>query len=246
MKIDCVIVDDEKLARDLLAEYLEKFPEIDIKATCKNGLEAVEMIDEHKPDLVFLDVHMPGLNGLDVLDNVDHQPRVIFTTAYDQYAIKAFEKNAVDYLLKPIDEIRFGESVRRLIDSDVDKRQDLQSLLDELSTKSSSHKTAIFVQKSEKYFKIDTEDIMYLEASGDYTIISANNEQYVSSKGISKLEDKLDPERFIRIHRSTIVNQEHLDQIEKHFNGGMIAKMKNGKTFPISRSYVKRIKERIL
>ena len=246
MKISCVIVDDEKLARDLLSVFLEKFPDIEIQATCKNGAEAVEKIDKHKPDLVFLDVHMPGMNGLDVLDNVDHEPSVIFTTAYDQYAITAFEKNAVDYLLKPIDETRFGESISRFIDSKSGQKQDMQTLLSELSSKSSSYKTAIFVQKSEKYFKINTEDIMYLEASGDYTVISANNEQYVSSRGISKLEDKLSPELFIRIHRSTIVNQEHLAQIEKHFNGGMIAKMKNGKTFPISRSYVKRIKERIL
>jgi len=246
MKISCVIVDDEKLARDLLKEYLEKFPDIEIKATCKNGLEAVQEINKINPDLVLLDVHMPGMNGLDVLDNIDHDPRVIFTTAYDQYAIKAFEKNAVDYLLKPIDEIRFREAIDRFAESGPGKSQDIQNLLSELSSKTSSYTPAIFVQKSEKYFKINIEDIMYVEASGDYTVISANNEQYVSSKGITRLEEKLDSNLFIRIHRSTIVNQEHLAQIEKHFNGGMIAKMKNGKTFPISRSYVKKIKERIL
>ena len=246
MKISCVIVDDEKLARDLLKEYLEKFPDIEIKATCKNGAEAVQEINKNKPDLVLLDVHMPGMNGLDVLDNIDHDPRVIFTTAYDQYAIKAFEKNAVDYLLKPIDEIRFREAIDRFAESGPGKSEDIQNLLSELSSKTSSYTPAIFVQKSEKYFKINVEDIMYVEASGDYTVISANNEQYVSSKGITRLEEKLDSNLFIRIHRSTIVNQEHLAQIEKHFNGGMIAKMKNGKTFPISRSYVKKIKERIL
>lgn len=245
MSIRCIIVDDEKLARDLLSEYLMDYDQIEIVATCKNGSDAIKQIEKNKPDLLFLDVHMPGLNGFDVLENISYQPKVIFTTAYDQYAVRAFDKNAVDYLLKPIDENRFAVALDRVLSGN--STVDLDILLREISAQNTSkYPDAIFVQKSDKYLRINMNDILYLEASGDYTIIIANNEQYVSSKGISKLEEKLDPNKFIRIHRSTIINQNHLGEIEKHFNGGMVVKMQNGKSFPISRSYVKKIKDNIL
>jgi len=245
MSIRCIIVDDEKLARDLLSEYLMDYDQIEIVATCKNGSDAIKQIEKNKPDLLFLDVHMPGLNGFDVLENISYQPKVIFTTAYDQYAVRAFDKNAVDYLLKPIDENRFAVALDRVLSGN--STVDLDILLREISAQNTSkYPDAIFVQKSDKYLRINMNDILYLEASGDYTIIIANNEQYVSSNGISKLEKKLDPNKFIRIHRSTIINQNHLGEIEKHFNGGMVAKMQNGKSFPISRSYVKKIKDNIL
>lgn len=245
MSIRCIIVDDEKLARDLLSEYLMDYDQIEIVATCKNGSDAIKQIEKKKPDLLFLDVHMPGLNGFDVLENISYQPKVIFTTAYDQYAVRAFDKNAVDYLLKPIDENRFAVALDRVLSGN--STVDLDILLREISAQNTSkYPDAIFVQKSDKYLRINMNDILYLEASGDYTIIIANNEQYVSSKGISKLEEKLDPNKFIRIHRSTIINQNHLGEIEKHFNGGMVVKMQNGKSFPISRSYVKKIKDNIL
>jgi len=245
MSIRCIIVDDEKLARDLLSEYLMDYDHIEVVATCKNGSDAIKQIEKTKPDLLFLDVHMPGLNGFDVLENISYQPKVIFTTAYDQYAVRAFDKNAVDYLLKPIDENRFAEALERVLSEN--STVDLDILLKEISARNTSkYPDAIFVQKSDKYLRINVNDVLYLEASGDYTIIVANNEQYVSSKGISKLEEKLDPNTFIRIHRSTIINQNHLWEIEKHFNGGMVAKMQNGKSFSISRSYVKKIKDNIL
>lgn len=243
MKLTCVIIDDEKLARDLLIEYLEDYDNIEVLGTCKSGKEAIEVIEKKNPDLIFLDVHMPSVNGFDVLDSISKTPQVIFTTAYDQYAVKAFEQNAVDYLLKPIDKERFDEALQRL--SNTSDLPDFEKLLSDIN-KNSGYSPTIFVQKSDKYYRIKAEDILYLEASGDYTIISTGKDQYVSSKGISKLESKLDPSVFIRIHRSTIINQEHLAEIEKHFNGGMIAKMQNGKSFPVSRSYVKKIRENIL
>ncbi len=247
MKLKCIIVDDEKLARDLLCEFLEKYDQIEVAATCKNGTEAINMIENIKPELLFLDIHMPGINGFDVLEHISYQPSVIFTTAYDQYAVRAFEKNAVDYLLKPIDEKRFATALDRVISRKKENSPDLKQLLDEISTRVlSGYSESIFVQKSDKYYRINVDDILYLEASGDYTVISTASEQYVSSKGISKLELKLDPTFFLRIHRSTIINQNHLREVEKHFNGGMIAKLQNGKTFTISRSYVKKIRDNIL
>lgn len=246
MKLKCIIVDDEKLARELLEEYLKNYQEIEVVATCKNGTEAIEQIEKKNPELLFLDVHMPGINGFEVLENLSYQPRVIFTTAYDKYAVKAFEKNAVDYLLKPIEEDRFNQSIERVMDKELGS-PDLSALLKDLAEQSpKKYSDSLFVQKSDKYFRISSSDVIYLEASGDYTIISTNKDQYVSSNGISKLEGKLDPQSFIRIHRSTIINQNHLREIEKHFNGGLVVKMDNGKSFPISRSYVKKIREKIL
>jgi two-component system LytT family response regulator len=240
-------VDDEKLARDLLREYLENFPDIELVAECDQGSDAVEKIDKLKPDIVFLDVQMPGMTGFDVLEDIEHEPYVIFTTAYDQYAIKAFEKNAVDYLLKPLDEERFRTSVNRALKRKVLEHSSIEDLLQSMkSDRKGSFDTHIFVQKSEKLFNLPVEEIVYLEASGDYTIITTKADQFVSSSGIGKLEEILNPEVFIRVHRSTIVNVNYLKEIERHFNGGMVVKMQNGKSFPVSRTYAKLIRKKVV
>lgn len=242
-----MIVDDEKLARDLLREYLENFPDIELVAECEQGTDAVEKIDNLKPDIVFLDVQMPGMTGFDVLEDIEHEPYVIFTTAYDQYAIKAFEKNAVDYLLKPLDEERFRTSVNRALKRKSLEHSTLEDLLQSIrSERKGPFDSHIFVQKSEKLFNLPVEEIVYLEASGDYTIITTKSDQFVSSSGIGKLEEILNPEVFIRVHRSTIVNVNFLKEIERHFNGGMVVKMQNGKSFPVSRTYAKLIRKKVV
>ncbi len=247
MSISCLIIDDEKLARDLVSEFLEPFSEIEVIGQCATGKEAVKAIDKLKPTLIFLDVQMPAMTGFDVLENITHQPYVIFSTAYDQYAIKAFEKNAVDYLLKPVDEERFELAVQRAltrIEKDDSNIDDLISAI--MKDRDATYSSHIFVQKSDKLLNIEVTDILHLEASGDYTVLTTDTDQFVSSSGISKLEQKLNPEMFIRIHRSTIINLEKLKEIEKHFNGGLIVKMQNGKTFPVSRTYAKAIKEKVI
>ena len=247
MKTTCLIVDDEKLARDLIREYLQQYPELELVGECSKGTEAVEKLNTLKPDLLFLDVQMPGMNGFDVLDETEHEPYVIFITAYDQHAIKAFDKNAVDYLLKPLDEERFRTAINRAI-----KRKGLeQNNLDELMVSLRPERKAVydnylFVQKSEKLFNLPVEDILFLEASGDYTVITTKNDQYVSSSGIGRLEELLSPDIFFRVHRSTIINIQHLKEIERHFNGGMMVKMHNGKTFPVSRTYAKMIRRKVV
>lgn len=247
MDISCLIIDDEKLARDLVLEFLEAFPEIDVIGQCASGKEAIKAINAQKPQLIFLDVQMPAMTGFDVLDKIKHQPYVIFSTAYDQYAIKAFEKNAVDYLLKPVNEERFEKAVSRAVALIQKDESNIESLISALGKeKDITYSSHIFVQKSEKLLNLEVHEIFHLEASGDYTILTTDNDQYVSSTGISKLEDKLNPEIFIRIHRSTIINLEKLKEIEKHFNGGLIVKMQNGKTFPVSRTYAKIIKEKVI
>ena len=247
MKITCVIVDDEQLARELLREYLEPMTEISIIGEAVKGKDAVELIDNLKPDLVFLDVQMPGMTGFDVLDDITHDPYVIFTTAYDQYAIKAFEKNAVDYLLKPLDEERFRLAIRRAMERMQLEQNNVGELLRSIKTESkTSYDSHIFVQKSEKLINLPVEEIMFLEASGDYTILTTKNDQFVSSSGIGKLEEILNPELFIRVHRSTIININYLKEIERHFNGGMIVKMQTGKSFPVSRTYAKLIRKKVV
>jgi two-component system LytT family response regulator len=247
MKINCLIIDDEPLARELLKEFLGQHPELTLMGECSKGTEAVDKIDELKPDLIFLDVQMPGMNGVDVLDEITHDPFVIFTTAYDQYAIKAFEKNAVDYLLKPIDHERFKLAVDRAIGRMNTDQNNVGELLRNMKTENrSSYDSHIFVQKSEKLINLSVEEIEHLEASGDYTILTTKNDQFVSSSGIGKLEEILNPDIFIRVHRSTIININSLKEIEKHFNGGMIVKMNNGKSFPVSRTYAKLIRKKVV
>lgn len=247
MATTCIIVDDEKLARDLLKEYLENYPEIELLGEADQGTEAVEKIDKLKPDIVFLDVQMPGMTGFDVLEDIEHEPYVIFVTAYDQYAIKAFEKNAVDYLLKPLDEERFRNAVNRALKRKTLEHSSIEDLLSSMkSERKGTYDTHIFVQKSEKLFNLPVDEIVYLEASGDYTIITTKADQFVSSSGIGKLEEILNPEVFIRVHRSTIVNVNYLKEIERHFNGGMVVKMQSGKSFPVSRTYAKLIRKKVV
>ena len=247
MNINCIIIDDEQLARDLLKEYIEQVPEFTIVGEAAKGKDAVELIDKLQPDLIFLDVQMPGMNGFDVLDDISHDPYVIFTTAYDQYAIRAFEKNAVDYLLKPLDEERFRLAVKRAVDRMKLEQNNVGQLLSSLKTENkTSYDSHIFVQKSEKLLNLPVDEIMFLEASGDYTILITKSDQFVSSSGIGKLEEILNPETFIRVHRSTIININYLKEIEKHFNGGMIVKMQNGKNFPVSRTYAKMIRKKVV
>jgi two-component system LytT family response regulator len=246
MSITCLIIDDEPLARDLVREFLEQHNDLKLIGECSKGSEAVEKIDSLRPDLIFLDVQMPGMTGFDVLDKIEHDPFVIFTTAYDQYAIRAFEKNAVDYLLKPIDQERFKLAVDRAL-ARMNSENNVGELLRSIKTENkTSYDSHLFVQKSEKLINLPVEEIEHLEASGDYTILTTKNDQFVSSSGIGKLEEILNPEIFIRVHRSTIININSLKEIEKHFNGGMVVKMNNGKTFPVSRTYAKLIRKKVV
>lgn len=244
--IKSILVDDEELARDLLVEYLADH-DVEIVAQCSKGSDAIKQINELEPDLVFLDVQMPGLDGFEVLEKIEVNPFVIFCTAYDKYAIKAFDENAIDYLLKPLDKTRFDRAVNRAIDRINNSDKNFEHLIEEIATKKdSNYPSRLFVQKSEKLVNLPVSNIVHLEASKDYTIISSKDDQYVSSSGISKLETRLDPDVFIRIHRSTIINLDHLKEIEKQSNGGLSAVMDNGKQFPISRSYAPGIRNRIV
>jgi len=242
-----MVVDDEELARQFVIEYLEEFPQIEVIAESGKASNAIKLINEHKPDLIFLDVQMPGKDGFEVLEQISHEPFVIFCTAYDKYAIRAFEKNAIDYLLKPLDKTRFDQAVGKAINRINKNEKNFERLFDEITQQQSQSYTAnLFVQKTEKLVNLSVQNIISLEASGDYTVISTANDQFVSSSGISKLATRLDPSIFIRIHRSSIININHLQELEKHSNGMLSVVMANKKSYSVSRSYAKAIREMIV
>jgi two-component system, LytTR family, response regulator len=246
-KISCIVVDDEQLARQFVIEYLDNFDQIEIIAESGKASEAIKLINDKKPDLIFLDVQMPGQDGFEVLENISHEPFVIFCTAYDKYAIRAFEKNTIDYLLKPLDKHRFDKAVGKAIERIKNNDKNFERLFEEITQqRSQSFTSNLFVQKTEKLVNLPVQNIICLEASGDYTIISSSNDQFVSSSGISKLATRLDPTIFIRIHRSTIININHLKELEKHANGTLSVVLDNKKHYSVSRSYAKTIRAMIV
>lgn len=206
-----LIVDDEKDARDLLRFYIAQHDELSIVGEASNGIEAVQWIKKLKPDIIFLDIQMPGLNGFEVLTQLDEIPEVIFSTAYDQYAIKAFEVHAIDYLLKPYGRSRFENTMTRIL-----KNQDkLIPLTESLLKSEVNFPQKIILQKGTRKIMINVGDIIYAEAFGDYTKIYSPKGDFLSMKGIGQLMESLDPKIFMRLHRSHFVNKEHITEIKK-------------------------------
>lgn len=233
-----LIVDDEKDARDLLRFYIAQHDELSIVGEASNGIEAVQWIKKLKPDIIFLDIQMPGLNGFEVLTQLDEIPEVIFSTAYDQYAIKAFEVHAIDYLLKPYGRSRFENTMTRIL-----KNQDkLIPLTESLLKSEVNFPQKIILQKGTKKIMINVGDIIYAEAFGDYTKIYSPKGDFLSMKGIGQLMESLDPKIFMRLHRSHFVNKEHITEIKK---GGRYhyAYLLGGVKIKISESYLPGIKK---
>lgn len=246
MKKTCLIIDDEKLARNLIAEFLEDIDDLEVMGQCAKGKEAVVEINKHKPDLIFLDVQMPDFNGFEVLEMIAHKPAVIFCTAYDKYALKAFEEHAVDYLLKPIDQDRFRQAVNRALEQIEKNKVNVDELLGSVKSTPQNYPSHVIVQKSNKMLNLPVAEIMYLEASGDYTVLHTKSDEYVSSKTLTSWLEQLNSQFFVRIHRSNIINFRFLKEVEKHFKGGLVATMKNGKQLSVSRTYAKNIKDRVV
>ncbi len=199
-----IIVDDEKAARVLIREYLESHSDIEIAGECVNGIDAVKMINAKQPDIAFLDIQMPGLTGFQVLQQLEQVPQIIFTTAYDQYAIQAFDLNAVDYLLKPYNRERFDRSLAKLLkNSSLEK---IGALVNSTTVNPGFYPEKIFVETGNRLLSVTVSNIIYLKAEKDYTQIITPAKTYLSSYGIGALEQKLNPEAFIRVHRSFIIN----------------------------------------
>jgi two-component system LytT family response regulator len=236
-----VIVDDETDARQLLRYYISQHAELIVAGEAANGIEAVQLINQIKPDTVFLDIQMPGLNGFEVLAQLDEIPEIIFSTAYDQYAIKAFEVHAIDYLLKPYGKERFENALIRIL-----KNQDnIIPLTEGILNSKMVYPQKIILHKGVRKIMVDVRTIVYGEAYGDYTKIHTTNGDYLSSRGISQLFDRLDSNMFIRVHRSHMVNKEFVTELKKS-GRYYYALLQTGSAVRISDTYLPEIKKILL
>ena len=237
--IRAVIVDDEELARHLLREYLTQAGGIEVVAECANGFEAVKAVSERKPDLVFLDVQMPKLDGFEVLELIDAGVAVIFVTAYDQYAMRAFDANAVDYLLKPFSADRFNKAldrVRQRLGSPTPAPKISAPELSAAARAPEQKLERIVVKDGTKVHIIPIDKLDYVEAQDDYIALRSEKKNYLKQQTISSIETQLDPKRFVRIHRSYIVNLERIARIEPYTKDSRVAVLTDGTQLPVSRS----------
>lgn len=240
-RIRVVIVDDEELARRLLREYLAQAPDIEIVSECANGFEAVKVISEQKPDLVFLDVQMPKLNGLEVLELIGSEIPVIFVTAYDMYAMRAFDAHAVDYLLKPFNLERFGtalERARRRLGEHMPPAAELVAA----ARPPEQYAQRLVVKDGTKVHIIPVDKLDFVEAQDDYVSLRSERKNHLKQQTISSVEASLNPNRFIRIHRSYIVNLERIAKIEPYTKDSRVAVLSDGTQLPISRAGYAKLK----
>lgn len=242
-KIKTIIVDDEELARGLVREYLSSFSNIEIVADCANGFEAVKAVAELEPDLMFLDIQMPKLNGFEVIELLEKPPAVIFVTAYDQYALKAFDVHAIDYLLKPFGKERFTEALnlalQRISKSETTK---LKEVLSEAKP-AEQPLERILIKEGSKVLVFPVEKIDYIEAQDDYASFHTEGKSHLKIQRLAELETSLDQRRFVRIHRSYILNIERLAKIELYAKDSRTAILKDGTQLPVSRTGYDKLKE---
>lgn len=237
-----VIIDDESAGRQLIREYLKAYPTMVLVGEANNGVDAIKLINEFKPDLVFLDIQMPGLTGFEVLPHLDVIPDIIFSTAYDQYALQAFEVHAVDYLLKPYTRERFRNAISRI--EQPAQAPNVSRLAESLMLEKQRYPERILVESGRKFITLAVKDIIRIEASGDYSRLLVGEQAYLSHFGISKLEEKLDPDTFIRVHRSAMINLHFISKVEKSGQGFDI-RMKNGDQVRVSRGYSDKLRDLI-
>jgi two-component system, LytTR family, response regulator len=250
-KLRTVIVDDEPLARERLASLLSAEADIEIVRQCRDGEEAVNAIDQLSPDLVFLDVQMPVLNGFEVLQAIgpEKMPLVVFVTAYDQHALRAFQVRALDYLLKPFDKERFQEALQRARahiqrDETGDLGRRLLALVKDL--RRDQPKTDRLVVKSGgRLFFLRTDEIDWIEAAGNYVRLHVGTTSHLLRETMNSIEARLDPEKFFRIHRSRIVNMERIQEMQPWLNGEYAVVLRNGTRVTLSRGYREKLQERL-
>lgn len=240
MNMKAIIIDDERLARSELRKLLQEFPEIEVIDEAANAEEGLQKIDTLQPDLVFLDIQMPGKTGFDLLSELDKAPHVIFTTAYDEYALKAFEVNALDYLLKPVEPKRLADAIQKLHQVEIKESQLLpenynRSLLNEHDQ--------VFVKDGEKCWFVKLSDIRLFESVGNYAKVFFGPNKPLILKSLNALEERLDEKVFFRANRKHIVNLRLIEKIEPYFNGGLLIELKGGEKIEVSRRQTVKFKE---
>jgi len=266
-KLKTIIVDDEPLARKGLAIRLAAYPEIDIVAFCRNGREALVAIAEHQPDLMFLDIQMPGRSGFEVIQDILSQglimPMVVFITAFDQYALQAFEVHAIDYLMKPADDARIAKTIEKvnlqyqsITDSDHKSKlvrlvsdvtgNDCQKILDDLENKQnvglSTYADVLAIKDAGEVSRVPVQNIVWIDAAGDYMCVHTEQSTHILRQTMKQLELTLDPKQFVRSHRSVIVNKYYVQKFCNQLNGEYYLVLTNGKELKVSRSYKDKVK----
>ena len=239
-----IIIDDEPLARLIVREYLQSYPEIVIEQECNDGFEGLKAIQQIQPDLVFLDIQMPKINGFEMLELLDQPPAIIFTTAFEEFAIKAFESHAVDYLLKPFSKERFDKAVRKLLDQEPvsSKKANTEAMLEAVSqSPAQSHRVVVKIAGRIKI--IPVEEINYLEAADDYVKIHTKEGSFLKNKTMGHFEKILDPQHFVRTHRSYIVNVQQITRIDPYEKDNHLAILKSGTQVPVSKPGYGKLKE---
>ncbi len=230
-----IIIDDEQLARQRIKRLLKAYDEIDIIAEAEDGERGLERINSHKPDLIFLDIEMPILNGFEMLAKLTHQPKVVFTTAYDQYAIKAFEEGSIDYLLKPIEIERLDKTIKKLKQTNLGSAPvQIENLIRQMQQKKAIR--TLTVKLGDKILLIKLTDIVYVQAEDKYVFLhTVDGKKHLTDFTLSALEEKL-PEEFLRIHRSEIINTEYIKEIRKGFNGALVFVLNNAEETRVTSS----------
>jgi two-component system LytT family response regulator len=237
-----LIIDDELPARKKLAMLMREETDIEIVGQCANGLEAITAIEEQHPDVIFLDIQMPGLNGFEMLEalGTDNLPFVVFVTAYDEYAVKAFEVHALDYLLKPFDRSRLQDCLARVRQQQHSTSVNLHDLLEQFRPK--EYLSRFVVKTRGRVLLIKIDDVDSLEASGNYVELRSGKQSYLVRETLNDVERKLDPQRFARVHRSTIVNVDRIQELQPWSHGDFIVVLKDGAKLRLSRRYRQNLK----
>jgi len=240
-----LLIDDEPLARMVVREYLQDFEQIEVVQECSDGFEGLKAIQQHKPDLVFLDVQMPKINGFEMLELVDDAPAIIFTTAFDEYAIKAFEAHAVDYLLKPFSKERFAKAIEKYLgqasSTNVAPKQ-TENLLETASHSPQQHER-IVVKTGTKVKIIPVADVQYLQADDDYVSVFTQEGSFLKNKTMSFFEQTLDPRHFVRVHRSYILSVQEITRIDPYEKDSHLAILKSGAKIPVSKTGYAKLKQ---
>ncbi len=237
-----LLIDDEPLARAILKEYLEAFPGFRVVEECKDGFEGLKAIARLRPDLIFLDIQMPKINGFEMLELIEDPPPVIFVTAFDEYAIRAFEQHAVDYLLKPFSEERFAGAIARFLERPTLARPGTETLLAGAAL-SPQQKQRVVVKSAGTIKIIPVEEMQYLEAADDYVRIHTAEGNFLKNRTMSYFEELLDAHQYVRTHRSYIVNIQQITRIEPYEKENYLVILKNGKQIPVSRSGYAKLKQ---
>lgn len=244
MSVKTIIIDDERLARNELKKLLQDFSEIEVIDEAANVQEGIEKIELHNPDLIFLDIQMPGKTGFDLLEELDRAPKVIFTTAYDEFALKAFEVNALDYLLKPVETKRLHDAIQKVQQDDSrEVSSNGQSATSAPRTNLLGEEDQVFVKDGERCWFVKLSEIRLFESVGNYAKVFFGPNKPLILKSLNSLEERLDDKVFFRANRKHIINLRWIEKIEPYFNGGLLLELKGGEKIEVSRRQTVKFKE---